>query len=200
MNIQYLKANSRDDLSKLVIHLTKDIDGTDSYDILIKIIRDLNINASKHYAIINVNPEGAACFYDVPLWNLQQLIETNPNNRKGYGILIEKNCFWYLGGRPVIYTDNLYLNWPQSQKFRLVNTEPNSIPPIDWTHECEWRTKGDLKLYNQVLANNAITWWWPCVKLKTDAKDLFSKIHSINSIYVIESEALLDRNLKKTNR
>ena len=193
MNIQYLKAQSRDDLSKLVVHLTKDIDGTDSYDILIKIIRDLNINASKHYAITNVEPKGAACFYDVPLRNLQQLIETNPNNRKGYGILVDKNYLWYLGGRPVIYTDNINLGWPISEKFRLVNTEPNGNHPIDWTHEREWRVRGDLFLYNDTLASANITWWWACVKLKTDAKDLFSKIDSINSIYVIESEALLIR-------
>ncbi|MCX2745323.1 hypothetical protein OO013_15705 [Mangrovivirga sp. M17] len=193
MNQDYILALQRADLSEWLLHLTKGNED-EAYLDLLSILNSFKINSSKHYQITNFDPEGATCFYDVPLGSLKQLIDTNPNKRKGFGIIVAKRIFWYLGGRPVIYTDSVGLNWPLTEKYRLVNTNLDSIPPIDWSHEREWRFKGDFYLYNEILYNNSINWWWPCVENMDYAKDLLFKFQNINSIYIRELNQTIDRN------
>ena len=59
-----------------------------------------------------------------------------------------------LGGRPVIYgpTSEFRNILPQDEWWRIVDLQLNHTKSIvDWTHEREWRIKGDLTFtYNQI--------------------------------------------------
>lgn len=179
------KARSRTDLSDYVIHLTK---GDESFEILGKIIKDLEILPSKQLAITVYEPEGAACFYDCPIEIIKDVIQSSPSNRKPHGIMVPKTEFWDMGGRPAIYTD---LNkaeertsvWPKSQAFRLINTNLCRTPdPIDWTHEREWRVKGEFPLGGFVT--------WKClVNTAEEAESLYDRFGLPYSFYVLEENA-----------
>ena len=131
MNIdkRYLKALSRGDLSQWLVHfckLTPMNNGTllDAFGALKNILIFNKLFASKRISITKYEFKGATCFYDIPPSMYQQVIETNPNGRRGYGIIIHKTSFWALGGRPVIYTDNATSNdWPISERYRLIYTD-----------------------------------------------------------------------------
>lgn len=198
MKDNYIKALSRDDLSQWLVHFCKCsfIDGNyyTPFDALRNIMRIGKVFASKVECITRFDSEGAACFYDVPPQNYKELINTNPNNRKGYGLIVSKTAFWYKGGRPAIYTENTYcVEWPTSERFRLIHTDLDRSPtPIDWTHEREWRVRGDFTLSGIDIMG---TWWWPCVETIFDSQMLFSEFNDkLHSIYVIELNRVLNKN------
>ncbi|MFT7007646.1 MAG: hypothetical protein ACJAXJ_002175 [Colwellia sp.] len=59
-----------------------------------------------------------------------------------YGVAINKKGAFELGARPVIYLPDNEGDWiPQDQKWRHVRYEYDKV---DWTHEREWRKKGNL--------------------------------------------------------
>lgn len=64
-----------------------------------------------------------------------------------------------MGARPVIY-----LPWREAEqllapqeRWRVVTIEMDRTPPVDWTHEREWRAAGDLPLearyFSALMAN-----------------------------------------------
>jgi hypothetical protein len=121
----------------------------------------------------------------------QEVIDTNPNERRGFGITVHKTNFWHKGGRSVIYTDNTkYLDWPDSQKYRLVYTDFNPDPPKDWTHEREWRKRGDFNLEIQSMPDPC---WFPIVETYEDASQIFEKFNKISGIYILELKKWVHR-------
>jgi hypothetical protein len=197
-NNKYEKALSRTDLSQWLTHFCKDdneINNTNisAYDSLKSILSKGKIFASKQSSITRHERKGATCFYDAPPQNYNQILETNPNKRRGYGLIVSKPAFWYLGGRPVIYYYDDYneREWPRNERFRLVYTDLNRIPPIDWTHEREWRICGDFDFNNNDIDE---TWWWPCVESIRDAQSIFREFRDIHSIYVLELGKTLNKN------
>lgn len=179
------KAQQRTDLSKYLIHLTK---GDDSLAVLSKIISSLKIEPSLHFAITTYEKRGAACFYDCPIEIIKDVIRTSPNDRKPHGIMVPKDQFWNLGGRPAIYTDLSLPQeeikiWPESQKYRLINTDLNrSQYPIDWMHEREWRSLGGLELGSFVT--------WKClVETVEEAQSIYNKFGLPYLFYVLNENA-----------
>ena len=135
---RYIKALSRDDLSQWLVHLCKTTFLNnivlEPFDAMRSILRSNKVLASKIESISKYDPIGATCFYDAPPQNWKEIIETNPNNRRGYGLIVSKTSFWHLGGRPVIYNDNTSLEyWPEYERYRLVYTNLTREPPADWT-------------------------------------------------------------------
>jgi len=160
------------------------------FEALINILQTRRIIASQEHIH---DSKGAACFYEVPPHNWPELIKNDPNGRRGYGLIVSKSAFWYKGGRPCIYTDNLSEDyWPKEERYLLVYTNLNKDPnPIDWTHEREWRIKGDFTL--EPIRDVTETWWYPCVEKLTDAQFIFREFYNIHYSYVIE----LDRTISK---
>lgn len=189
---KYARALSRDDLSQWLTHLTKPVwqNGpvASEFEVLREIMRTYQVLPSMSEAITRYDSQGAACFYEVPLQNYEELINTNPNGRRGYGIIVSKVAFWEKGGRPAIYTNNPdNQEWPAAERFRLIATDLVRGPtPLDWTHEREWRIRGSL-----TLEAHAVDWCWPCVEKIIDAQLLFREFPGNFSIYVLELKRVL---------
>lgn len=190
---KYLKALSRSDMSDWLVHFIKEKGAQHQpLEVLFEILTSGKILASKAPFVTKYSQMGAACFYEVPPQNWIELINTNPNARRGFGLIVSKVVFWHLGGRPLIYTektDPLY--WPKEERFRLSNLDLSKIPPTDWTHEREWRLPGDLNIYNKEIP---YVWWWPCVEKEKEAQLIFRKYSGIHTIYIIEPGKTLERN------
>ena len=195
---RYKKALSRDDLSQWLVHFTKPDSkiglGT-PFDVLRNIIASGKVWPSKVESIIRHDPSGAACFYEVPPQNWIELIATNPNSRQPYGIIVHKATFWLFGGRPAIYTDDSNaLDWPERHRYRLITTELLRKPhPIDWTHEREWRIRGELAI-QPMAGSPSQSWWWPCVKGVLECQILYREFGSLHQIYVMDLGKVLGRN------
>lgn len=200
INQRYLTALNRDDISQWLVHFTKQrthLGNLETADIVLRyIINSQKIRASTTEAITRYHPPGATCFYDVPPKNWDQLIQTNPNGRQAYGVIVSKTAFWSKGGRPAIYTESpTNPRWPENERFRLIATNLSSQSPIDWTHEREWRVPTDLDLDLNTV------WWWPCVANIGDALKLFRDFSFgspgaaivVNSIYVNELRRVILR-------
>lgn len=189
---KYATALSRNDLTQWLIHLTKG-QNNQPFEALREILRIRKVLASTTGDITRYYQYGAACFSEVPPQFWPQLIDTNPNERKGFGLIVYKQVFWHLGGRPLIYTedpdDN---NWPLRERFRLQKTKLDRLPkPIDWTHEREWRFPGDFDIYRPEIPSD---WWYPCVEKIKDAQLIFREFSSIDAIYIMELSRVLVRN------
>jgi hypothetical protein len=185
----YLKALSRDDLSQWLLHLCKPPSSVPIGQpiwVLQKILNDGIIAASKSEHILKFDPAGVVSFYDVPPQIWRELIDTNPSGRKGYGLVFSKNILWFLGARPTIYTDSPNDSWPTSQRYRLINTDLNKRPnPVDWTHEREWRWRGDFQFVRSDI-NLQEPWWWPVVERIMDAQSLLKTYSGIHQVYITE--------------
>ncbi len=196
---RYKKALSRDDLSQGLVHFTKpDLSiglGTPAFDVLRNIIVSGRVWPSKIEPITRNDPAGAACFYEVPPQNWEELIATNPNARQPYGMIVDKTSFWLLGGRPAIYTeDSGSQDWPERHRYRLITTNLIRLPrPIDWTHEREWRIRGELVL-GPPWGDPPRSWSWPCVKAVRDCQLLYREFIHLHQIYLMDLRRVLERN------
>jgi hypothetical protein len=91
----------------------------------------------------------AVCMFDMPLPELRTvLIRENRRRYECFGIAVDRRYAFKMGARPVIY-----MPWREARDvvapndhWRVVSTEMDRTPPVDWTHEREWRLKGDLQL------------------------------------------------------
>ena len=162
--------------------------------VLRSIIASGRVLPSKSESITRYDPVGAACFYEVPPQNWDELIATNPNRRDPYGMIVYKTSFWILGGRPAIYTDDSSApDWPERHRYRLITTDLLRQPqPIDWTHEREWRIRGEL-LRGPAWGDPPQAWWWPCVKTVRDFQLLYREFNHLHQIFVMELRRVLGR-------
>ena len=194
---KYLKALSREDLSQWLIHLShgswENGMWSDPKAAMMNIVREGRIRASQREEIRKYEPIGAACLYDVPPPAWPKLVETNPNGRRGYGLIVYKRAFWHLGGRPAIYDhDPGRPAWPEDQRFRLIRTNLTRQPePVDWTHEREWRFRGDLNL-NVILGAEYGCWWLPCVERDAECAEVFAAF-PVHTIYSMETGRTISR-------
>ena len=191
----YLRALPRDDLSQWLLHLCKHsvTPPGQPIEVLQKILGEGKITASRSEHITKYDPAGVVSFYDVPPQNWKELIDTNPNGRRGFGLVFAKNVLWFLGARPAIYTDNPNDSWPDTQKYRLINTDLNKQPnPVDWTHEREWRFREDFQFVQNDI-NLESPWWWPVAERIMEAQLVFRMYSGIHQIYVVELNQVINR-------
>ena len=149
--------SERSDLATSLVHLTKSTSDNKLTEVMFKIIdeRKLLGSTTDKGFIIGRNP--AVCFQDAPVhavsqncWFEKKLRESGTDSKKRYypsGFLFHKQKIYRSGGRPVIYDKTVeakrYL--PESEWWRIVCFDlgdDNAF--IDWTHEREWRIKGDF--------------------------------------------------------
>lgn len=197
MNHAYHKAMSRSDLNHWVVHYIRTQNvispgqlGT-AADALQNIFRENFVRPSVQKHVIKYASEGAACFYDAPPAIWPEIMETN-KKRQPLGIICHKHTFWWLGGRPVIYSEHQDPEiWPASERFRVVETNPFRTPdPLDWTHEREWRIKGGLNLNQPAISD---VWWWPVVPAENWLPYLWENYPGITDVYVVESKGVVKR-------
>jgi len=165
--------NSRPDCSEYITHLTKRSGDKRSIEVLYDIIDSKKVVGSTEKGFVTNGP--AVCFQDIPLESMASniLYEENKNFQErldycaktdwtydlddvppefryeAFGIRVHKIDAYKKGARPVIYGDKkLFLSLlPSAEHWRLVDMDlTNENLLIDWSHEREWRIKGDYTL------------------------------------------------------
>lgn len=200
------RISNRTDLSSYVSHLTRGADDQHTGQILMKILMDQKIIGSKIGPpgyIVGKNP--AVCFQDIPFVSLGQNVLHEINYRKQQeadgipkekikkryspaGIAFKKNYVFNHGGRPVIYENTEYAKkiLPEEEHWRIVNFDLSRNENIvDWTHEREWRVKGDFEfdLSEVVLiVNNQTGYKW---LIDNDKEGIINKLSGIVMIEAV---------------
>lgn len=144
----------RTDFSCDLTHLTKSNDENSSLDILVKILKDKKLVGGLGYVCGNAP---VVCFQDIPLNSLSENIlyeqilrkknQDQPHRYDAFGLRFCKTFIYKKGGRPVIYEDTEEAKkfLPKDEHWRIVKLDlSNDDNIIDWTHEREWRIKGNL--------------------------------------------------------
>ena len=151
----------RTDLSSYLVHLTKpkyDNQGEilrDSMEVLNKILDSQKLKGSTTKTGFIIGSNKAVCFQDMPLSGVTQntLFEQIRNKEEAkrryvpIGIAFPKEYVYRKGGRPVLYEKKEIAEQilPPKEWWRIVNFNlEDDQNLIDWTHEREWRVKGNL--------------------------------------------------------
>jgi len=163
--VEWLKRiRLRSDISGYLTHLTKANDKSDAIDILIKILKEKKIIGSTPDIGYIIGTSNAVCFQDAPVYGLSQnLIHeqyVRENEKKeskstyipkiryvGFGLGFSKKYAFEKGARPVVYEIKEIAKsiLPKSDWWRIVSFDLSDDQNIiDWTHEREWRVKGDF--------------------------------------------------------
>ena len=149
--------SERTDLTTGLVHLTKPSPKHKLVEMMFKILEEGTLRGSTTDKGFVVGKNRAVCFQDAPVhsvaqncWFEQKLRESGEQVKKRYfpsGFLFHKQEIYKKGGRPVIYDKTVeakkYL--PETEWWRIVNFDISDDEAfIDWTHEREWRIKGDF--------------------------------------------------------
>lgn len=145
----------RSDFSCDLTHLTKANDENSSLGVLVKILKDKKLVGGSGFVC---GDKPVVCFQDIPLNSLSENIlyelllhKQNPEQPCRYdafGLRFSKTFIYKMGGRPVIYEETKTAKefLPKNEYWRIVKLDlSNDENVIDWTHEREWRVKGDLE-------------------------------------------------------
>ncbi|MFJ9462139.1 DUF2971 domain-containing protein [Viridibacillus arvi] len=147
---------SRTDISSYVTHLTRSKDKLDATDVLLKILNDKKLIGSTNKGFVQGN-DSAVCFQDAPISGIAQNVLHEQLNKEELGgkvryspsgLMFRKPYIYKKGGRPVIYEnkEQARILFPENELWRVVSFDlSNEDSFIDWTHEREWRIKGDLE-------------------------------------------------------
>jgi len=155
------RSATRIDLTSRVTHLTKEsiIDGLQksTAEIIFKMLDEEIIVGSNPGSSFIVGSHSAVCFQDAPLYSLAQNILFERNYRKKYGydniryrasgLSFKKQLAFKQGARPVFYdkTEVAKMLLPEDDWWRIVRLDlDNTNDFVDWTHEREWRIKGNF--------------------------------------------------------
>ena len=143
--------NNRGDITNSLVHLTKEKDEDSGLEVLCKILKDGIIKGSGNDGFIK-GPNAATCFTETPLSALKHFAseetETDEVRYRYYGVAISKETGFEQGARPVIYLPDNEANWiPTEHKWRHVQYNHGLV---DWTHEREWRVKGDFDITKSI--------------------------------------------------
>ncbi|PFJ80495.1 DUF2971 domain-containing protein [Bacillus cereus] len=154
--------SQRSDMSTYLIHLTKgvyDENGeqiNSALEVLNKILNDKKIVGSTTESGYIIGKNKAVCFQDMPLSGVCQNIlfeqeRTEQRSQRRYvaaGLAFSKDYIYSKGGRPVFYEQKDIAKelLDEDEWWRIVNLNlDDSNNYIDWTHEREWRLKGDFE-------------------------------------------------------
>lgn len=139
--------NARSDITKVLVHLTREANDLSSFEILLQILTDGKLKGSNNNGFIK-GSQSATCFTEAPLSALKHFAtdesESHNARYRFYGIAISKETAFKQGARPVIYLPDNEAEWiPDTERWRHVRFEQGKV---DWTHEREWRSRGDFDL------------------------------------------------------
>lgn len=150
------RVQRRHDITTRLTHLTRANGDECAFYVLNKILKEKCIYGSTTDTGYIVGPDSAVCFQDIPLLGIAENIiyenklcrETGRINKRyePFGIRVNKQHAFRRGAREVIYgkTYELKSILPETEWWRIVNHNLDDINKIiDWTHEREWRIKGN---------------------------------------------------------
>jgi hypothetical protein len=124
------------DISKSLIHLTRDRDSKTSEEVFDQIISDKSIIGSTE----NIRGKyKCICFSETPISAIGQIIALKDEkfHYGSFGFIFSKQYLFNKGARPVIYQpDSDFELLPENLQYRHVRFE---IDRTDWTWEREWR-------------------------------------------------------------
>ncbi|MGX5516043.1 DUF2971 domain-containing protein [Bacillus cereus] len=154
--------SQRTDMSAYLTHLTKgvyDENGDQIKSALVvlnKILNDKKIIGSTTESGYIIGENKAVCFQDMPMTGVCQNVlfeqeRTEKASQRRYvaaGLAFSKDYVYGKGGRPVFYErkDIAKDLLPKDEWWRIVSLNlADTDNYIDWTHEREWRLKGDFE-------------------------------------------------------
>lgn len=150
------RIRTRSDISANLTHFTRETEDKTALDILIQILTEKKIKGSTTETGFIVGDQSAVCFQESPLYSLtqnllhEQYMHTEIDSKiryKGFGLSFSKKLLFNKGARPVIYekTEIAKDMLDENDYWRIVSLDLSDKDNIiDWTHEREWRMKGDL--------------------------------------------------------
>lgn len=151
------RIRSRSDMTSYLFHLTKENGNMEAVDMLVKILTDKKLIGSGSNGYV-IGSNRAVCFQDVPPYGLSQncfheqklrkMKKTTKVRYRPVGLAFRKRNIYGRGGRPVIYEESQAAKkiLPSDEWWRIVDINLSDKENItDWTHEREWRLKGDLE-------------------------------------------------------
>lgn len=158
---QYIERIShRSDIALRLSHLTRGENQLAAYENLLKILKDKKVKANNGYV---VGQQDVVCFQEAPMNSIaenliyEKLLRKELNSQvirySAFGLRFDKSFIFGKGGRPVIYgkSEELKKILPREEWWRIVNMNLKGEEIIDWSHEREWRIKGDLEfVYSNV--------------------------------------------------
>jgi len=143
------RITNRTDMAARITHLTKGSNDEKAFDSLWKILVEKRLIGSGKGGFV-VGTERAVCFQEVPLAGIAENLayEDEMSDRLRYswfGLRFNKIRMYEAGARPVIYgkTEDLKAILSSIEFWRIVNLNLDRTSIIDWSHEREWRIKGD---------------------------------------------------------
>lgn len=130
----------------MLTHFTRARARFSALDNLLTILKDRVIRGSAR--MVRGGTE-VVCLFDSPLAQLGAVL--TPGNRRRYqpfGIAVDKRYAFAQGARPVIYMPFTEASaiLKIEDMWRVVSIDMSRNPPVDWTHEREWRLRGNLAL------------------------------------------------------
>lgn len=128
----------RNDISRFLVHFTKDSELGSAYDVLRRIIRSKTLLGSSRH---RRGGWKCVCFSEAPLGALEHgLINSTGFTRYSpYGLQFEKEWIFSMGGRPVIYQPGReFTQLSKTHQWRHMTLELGSSV-VDFTWEREWR-------------------------------------------------------------
>lgn len=147
----------RSDITSHLTHLTRFSKNESSrINTLIKILNDKKLIGSDTSKGFIVGDNSAVCFQEAPLYGICQNVYHEQQNLHelggkirydAIGLSFSKRYVYEQGGRPVLYDKKEVAKklLPRDEWWRIVNFDlENDNKMIDWTHEREWRIKGDF--------------------------------------------------------
>ncbi|MBZ5212764.1 DUF2971 domain-containing protein [Bacillus paralicheniformis] len=160
------RLRNRTDMTTYLTHLTrKNVGGREDFpkdklEVLIKILTDKKLIASGKGFINSGEP--VVCLQDVPFYGVSQNVKHEMEHKRllgdriryePLGIALHKTYVFRKGGRPVIYEKptikdgkKTFPDIPSDLLWRIVSLDLSEDEAFtDWTHEREWRVKGDLE-------------------------------------------------------
>jgi len=143
-----MKKKIRPDITNALIHLTGDRSSNGGFTAekaLHSILRNRVIKGSGNNGYIKGN-NLAVCLTEMPLSSVKYCIKDGYTKHKyeNFGIAMSKSSGWKIGARPVIYLPDNEACWiPPEERWRHVQFD---MGDVDFTHEREWRIKGNLSL------------------------------------------------------
>ncbi|MDY8021729.1 DUF2971 domain-containing protein [Paenibacillus polymyxa] len=150
------RTHNRSDMSTHLVHLTKAANGLNEVEVLLKILGDKKIKGSGNGGFV-IGDQRAACFQDTPLYGVSQnvyheaIYREELGGKKRYsavGLSFYKPYVYRKGGRPCLYEQTSIAKkiLPSEEWWRIVAFDlSNTDKILDWTHEREWRVKGDFE-------------------------------------------------------
>lgn len=162
-NVWERRLKYRSDLTSQLTHLTKPVLNENNeitlsaVEVLIKILKEKKLIGSTSETGFIRGSNRAVCFQDAPLYGVIQNILHEETYRKELGgklryeaiglSLFKPYLFNQSKARPVIYLQREESeDFNQNELWRIVTYDlSKETNIIDWTHEREWRIKGDCE-------------------------------------------------------